>query len=81
MITSYNVTTQQDEKVTPKAKAQEMLLDALSIAFYKLEVADSSDISDMTEREKTLVWEQMDKQMKRIEKMFGYVEGSCNRGC
>ena len=50
-----------------KYLAQENLLHGLQTAFC------DSDLSEETRKE-------MDKQMKRIEKLFGYKQGSWRRG-
>lgn len=81
MIISYDSVKQTNVKVTPKEKAQEILLQSMQIAFVRMSDAASEDISNMTDREKDLVWKQMDKQMARIEKMFGCEPHSFQRGC
>jgi len=43
-------------------------MDSLATAFYSEEAKDSK------------VYKEMDKQMKRIEKLFGYDQGSWSRG-
>jgi len=64
-----------DKVHTPKQRAQADILASLGSAWASVENDD-----DMTDREKALVLEQLDKQMSRIEKMFGYVPGSWMRG-
>lgn len=81
MIVSFDPETQKDVRVTPKHKAQEELLHAMQIAFVRLMDGDSEDISNLTDREKDLLWDQMNKQMGRVEKLFGFVPGSFQRGC
>lgn len=81
MITSFDPTKQADLKVTAKHKAQELLLHAMQIAFVRVIDGNDGDIDKMTEREKDLLWEQMDKQMARVEKAFGYEPRSFQRGC
>lgn len=79
MITSYDPQQQKDVKVTAKHKAQEQLMRALQIAF--VQHMDGHSTHGMTQREAEMVWQQMDKQMARIEKLFGYEPNSWNRGC
>jgi|GEM_PF-6511431 len=81
MISSFDIVKQIDVKVTPKQKAQEELLMSMQIAFVRLMDGGSADIDGMTEREKELLWEHMDKQMARVEKLFGYEPHSFQRGC
>lgn len=65
------------ERLTPKQKAQELILDAIvSVTMYRL----SEDDEEMTEREKALVEEQVVKQKERVEKMFGFEPGSWRFG-
>lgn len=52
-----------------KQKARFQLLAAIQTAF--------SDYNNHSEEMK----EEMSKQMERVEKMFGYVPGSWQRGC
>ena len=54
-------------KAEIKHKAQDELLSAMQVAFNTLAV--DSDL-----------WVEADKQMERVEKLFGYVPGSWNRG-
>ena len=63
-------------KVTPKTQAQENLLDVLAIAFIRWE---EDPEGDPTDRQRRIVRDHMDKQMRRIEKMFGYIPGSWAR--
>lgn len=79
MISVYSEDERKLVKITPKRKAQDELMGSMQVAFNWHESGHTSD--RMTEREKTLVWEQMDKQMARIEKLFGYTVGSWTRGC
>ena len=62
-------------KQTPKQIAQEHLLTAMQAAFNRID-----DDVDLTEKQRAVIHDQADKQMKRIEKMFGFVEGSWGRG-
>ena len=59
---------------TPKQEAQRQILLAAQVAFNQI------DDLDMTEKQKAAIFDQADKQFKRIEKMFGYEEGSFGRG-
>lgn len=63
------------EKMTPKQRAQEMLLSAAGNAVYALE-----DDSELTESEKARVLDQLEKQFQRIERTFGYEPGSWSMG-
>jgi hypothetical protein len=51
-----------------KERAQDELMHSLANAFYSDEAKDKA------------VFAEMDKQMKRIEKLFGYKPGSWRRG-
>lgn len=81
MIISYDADQQKDVKVTPKQKAQEELISAMQIAFVRMSEGGRADIDSMTDRENKAVWEQMSKQMARVEKLFGYEPYSWPRGC
>ena len=74
MITSFDPDSQKDIKATPKRKAQELLLRGMQISFVSH--MDGHTTHGMTQREKDLIWEQMDKQMSRVEKLFGFEPGS-----
>jgi hypothetical protein len=58
---------------TLKMVAQENLLSAIQIAFER--------IADVPEPRREELRVAMDKQMRRVEKLFGYVPGSWQRGC
>ena len=60
-------------KTEIKQDAQDRLMDALQVAFYTLSDADGVDQSDA-------IAEEMNKQMARIEKLFGYTPNSWGRG-
>jgi hypothetical protein len=60
-------------KTELKQKAQHELMSAMQAAFYS--IADNYD--DETAAELTAA---ADDQMKRVEKLFGYVPGSWARG-
>lgn len=66
MITDY-----EGNRLTPKQKAQDLLMSAMMTALYHL-----NDDQNMTETEKERVAEQMEKQKQRIERLFGYQAGS-----
>ena len=51
-----------------KDEAKNRILDGISARLMRMEYG-----SDM--------WIEMDKQFRMIEKRYGYVEGSCIRGC
>ena len=55
-------------KTEIKQEAQKELLSSMQVAFNNIN--HGSD-----------VWAEADRQMRRVEKMFGYVEGSWERGC
>ena len=60
-----------------KAQAQAALLHALSTAFYR--VADEGSYEGLDEDAKQMCYADLDEQMKRIEKLFGYEPGSWSR--
>lgn len=53
-----------------KQEAQDLLMQAMQVAFNGI----------YTDLDEDAVREEMDKQMRRVEKLFGYQEGSWNRG-
>lgn len=57
-----------------KEEAQSRLLSAMSIAFNQVED------TYLTREQKDALSEMMDREMKRVEKMFGYDPGSFMRG-
>lgn len=62
-----------NKKVTPKIKAQDLLMDAISVKLGYWTHENLNGLTDgMTEREIKLVQEQMQKQADRIAKMFGF---------
>ena len=67
MITGYD-----GEKLTPKAKAQQLMMESVSDAIYRL--YREREHGEMTGRETAKVEEQMTKLRDRIGKMLGYVE-------
>jgi hypothetical protein len=58
-------------KVTPKQKAQDLLLHSMVTALYAL-----NDDPRLTDHEREKVLDQLNKQKARVEKMFGYEPGS-----
>jgi len=65
------------ERLTPKQKAQELVLDAIvSVVMYRL----NEEEGQMTEREKAQVEDQIVKQKERVEKLFGFQPGSWGFG-
>lgn len=79
MITEYDISQEKLVRITPKAYAQKELIQAMQIAFVRH--MDEHSTGGMTKREKQIVWDQMDTQMSRVEKLFGYNPGSWSRGC
>lgn len=66
-------------KTEIKDKAHFELMAAMQVSFHAVtDRISGSYIEDDTERE--LIIAEMDKQMKRVEKMFGYIPGSWTRG-
>ena len=62
-----------------KEKARCELMLATQVAFHAMtETYGGSYIEDDTDRNAVIA--EMDEQFKRIEKMFGYVPGSWQRG-
>ena len=61
-------------KTQRKQQAQEIILQALISAYYQI-----SDHDDLTDDEKKLLAEAIDEQHRRVEKLFGYIPGSCGR--
>ena len=57
-------------KTELKQEAQKELLSRMALAFDTVYEDKSPELL-----------EEMDKQMRRAEKMFGWVEGSFQRGC
>jgi hypothetical protein len=62
------------ERVTPKEKAQQLLMDSMMTAVIRLHEGYESDA--MTPREQALVVEHLEKQKQRVERLFGYDLGS-----
>lgn len=62
-------------RLTPKQKAQDLLMGAMMNALYHL-----NDDPHLTDAEKEKVAEQMEKQKQRVEKLLGYEPGSWRFG-
>lgn len=62
-------------KTEIKQEAQDRLMNAVQIAFYKI-----AEDGEHDENEAKTIADEMSKQMERIEKMFGYEPKSWNRG-
>ena len=62
------------KKTTPKKKAQDILMDNISLALGYWQEKMGFNIEDMTDREKELVSDQMEKIADRIAKICGYEE-------
>lgn len=58
-------------KLTPKQKAQDLLMEAMTAAMYYL-----NEDPHMTAAEKRRVEDQMVKQKERVEKLFGFPPGA-----
>lgn len=61
-----------DETVTPKRLAQELIMDAVAVARGYWGENSSVTFEDMTERERTLVDEQLEKLGDRVARMMGF---------
>lgn len=76
-----NTTTTKGHNMTKMTRteikqiSQDEIMNGIQIAFSTI---DNHQISD---EEKELLIAEMDKQMSRIEKLFGYSIGSWGRGC
>ena len=68
---------QMKTKRERKEQAQAELLHALSTAFYR--VADEAGYDGMDDEAREMCYADLDEQMKRIEKLFGYEPGSWSR--
>ena len=75
-MTNETLTTKGNEMTKTELKkwAQDEILDVISHAFYRNEDSD-----ELTNEEKTERAEALDKQMRRIEKMYEYAPGSWGR--
>lgn len=71
MIITYNADKQEYEKVTAKQKAQSELLRAMKSAYTKVMNDKSYSLQKLTLVEKKLVFQQMDKQVMDVERLFG----------
>ena len=63
-----------------KEQAQDRLMSAIGIAFFNDSAFDGTDEHGRTLPMSKETRAEMDKQMKRIEKLFGYKQGSWRRG-
>ena len=63
----------EDQIVTPKRLAQEMVSNALDTAEYWEEKDHIHNVEEMTELEKQKVNEQINKLVIRLNKILGYV--------
>lgn len=75
MTNTNNTTDKPKTKTQIKQDAQDRLLHAMIGAFYAV-----GDDDEMSDDDKNQMIAAMSNQMKRVEKMFGYVPGSCPRG-
>lgn len=67
----------RNERVSPKRKAAEILIIAMTnTAFNELKM----DENDMTDRERQAVVDQMERFKERVEKVLGYEPGSWEWG-
>lgn len=74
MITTYDTDQEKHVKTTAKRKAQELLFSAMESAFYTIYESNDYGIEHMTEREKELIDEHMQKQQLRVAKLFGLID-------
>lgn len=58
-----------------KMVAQDRILTAISGAFYSV-----SDDPDLNAKDREAVIDELDRQFRRVEKLFGYEPGSWLRG-
>ena len=67
------------KKAEIKEKAHEELMTAMQVAFHSVgDYHDGSYIED--EKERAIILKEMEKQFCRVEKLFGYIPGSWQRG-
>ena len=64
------IVDEKGDKITPKLKAQDILMSSMASAMYSLTESYHND--KMTERDISKVREQIQKQGDRVAKMFGY---------
>lgn len=60
------------ERLTPKQLAQEIIMSRIATAMYPL----YEEHPELTDRERELVAQHVNKQKERVEKLFGYEPGS-----
>lgn len=65
----------EGERLTPKQMAQDLLLASMVTAMYRL-----NELEGLTDRERAQVEDQLQKQLRRVEKLFGYTPGSWKFG-
>ena len=59
------------KRTTPKLMAQQIILDSVSSRAGYWHETQADDYDNMSERERRLVREQIDKQFDRVQKLFG----------
>jgi hypothetical protein len=64
-----------------KSKAQEHIMQAVQCSFDMMVSTYGGTFGVYTQEEVEAINAEMDKQMARIEKIFGYTPGSWQRGC
>jgi chorismate mutase len=64
------IVNEQDERLTPKVAAQDIILAAISSRAGYWDEAGDLKAEKMTEREKLAVGEQILKQFERVQKLF-----------
>ena len=64
-------------KTEIKRKAQDEIL---QMAMQSMLATSERNLDDLNDKDMTLLTGEMDKQLERIEKLFGYVPGSWTRG-
>ena len=64
-----------------KDKAQRHLMSAMQIAFTQVAENSMGVYGEYSDQEGEIILAEMDEQMKRVEKLFGFKPGSWTRGC
>lgn len=72
------ITSITGERLTPKQKAQELLMLQITAAMYRLQ--DEVEEGRMTTREVAEVERHLIRQKERVEKLFSYQPGSWSFG-
>jgi restriction endonuclease len=67
-------------KTEIKHKAQKHIMEAVQCSFDMMVSTHGGTFGTYTQDEIEAINAEMDEQMKRIEKLFGYVPGSWQRG-